>query len=121
MKSSTAHKLQLALIREAMLAVVFTVGLLPVSSATSHFSSTKVSCLSGPAADVLCPRCVTLGPRIYRRPGISATTPETVTHASIMWGSFAPQNPTPNTGGEAGGSDPSKVAERALVTCRKQR
>jgi hypothetical protein len=98
MKSSTSHNLQFARMRLAMLATVFTVYFLPALSATSHFRSQEQLSLSGPAADVLLHYgAATVGPSIHERRGISTTTADTVTRASIMWGSLVPRNPRSNS------------------------
>jgi hypothetical protein len=105
MKSSTTHNLRFALIRGAMLAAAFTIGLLPTLSATANFRPTKLSSLSGPTVDVLHYGALTVGPRI------SVTTAEAVTQASIMWGSFVLKKPTPSSGRGPATHDPSAKAD----------
>jgi hypothetical protein len=74
-----------------MLAAVLTISFVPALSVTSPAGSLQPLFLSKPAADVFSLRgVVTLTPRACEGEGTSTTTAETVTQASVMWGSFRP-------------------------------
>lgn len=95
MKSSITGNLQSVVMQIAMLALLAGAGFLPAAP-ISHFSTTTLF-LSAPAADVLLHYDTALaGASPHDRRVLSAATAQTVTHASIMWGSVVPQNPRPN-------------------------
>jgi hypothetical protein len=83
-----------------MLTAVVTINFVPAPSATSHVKSPQPLFHSNPAVDVFSLRgAAGIGPRTRESEGISTTTTEAVTEASVMWGSFRPTQLVPNCDG----------------------
>lgn len=105
MKSLCRQNLRFALIGMAMLTAVLTIGFL-VESSIPRFKSQTPSFHFSPAAGVLShPDADAVGCRARERQTPSAA-PDNEIRASIMWGSFIPQKPSPNLDAMPGTIDP---------------